>query len=111
MTGAPRRRGAPRRIRQEGDLMSEQRRLSRRGFVGATTGAAAAATLGAAPALGHGRRDRGGGRGGRLLPRSNIGIQLFTVRDQVATLGFEEVFRRLSEIGYREVEFAGYTAQ
>jgi sugar phosphate isomerase/epimerase len=88
--------------------MSEQRRLSRRGFVGATAGAAAAATLGAPPALGHGGRDRGGGR---LLPRSNIGIQLFTIRDQVAALGFEEVFRRLSEIGYREVEFAGYTAQ
>jgi sugar phosphate isomerase/epimerase len=88
--------------------MSEQTRLSRRGFVGATAGAAAAATLGAPPALGHCGRDRGGGR---LLPRSNIGIQLFTIRDQVATLGFEEVFRRLSEIGYREVEFAGYTAQ
>jgi sugar phosphate isomerase/epimerase len=91
--------------------MSEQRRLSRRGFVGASAGAAAAATLGAPPALGHRGRDRGGGRGGRLLPRSNIGIQLFTIRNQVAALGFEEVFRRLSEIGYREIEFAGYTAQ
>jgi sugar phosphate isomerase/epimerase len=89
--------------------MSEQRRLSRRGFVGASAGAAAAATLGAPPALGHGDRGRGGR--GRLLPRGNIGIQLFTIRDQVATLGFEEVFRRLSEIGYREIEFAGYNAQ
>jgi sugar phosphate isomerase/epimerase len=89
--------------------MSEQRRLSRRGFVGATAGGAAAATLGASPALGHG--DRGWGGRGRLLPRGNIGIQLFTIRNQVATLGFEEVFRRLSEIGYREVEFAGYNAQ
>ena len=35
------------------------------------------------------------------------GIQLFTVRDQVASLGFEAVFARLSEIGYREIEFAG----
>ena len=89
--------------------MSEQRRLSRRGFVGATAGAAAAATLGAPPALGH--DNRGGGGRGRLLPRRNIGIQLFTIRDQVASLGFEEVFRRLSDIGYREIEFAGYTAQ
>jgi sugar phosphate isomerase/epimerase len=89
--------------------MGEQRRFSRRGFVGATAGAAAAATLGAPPALGHGGW---GARGrGRLLPRNNIGIQLFTIRDQVASLGFEEVFRRLSEIGYREIEFAGYTAQ
>jgi sugar phosphate isomerase/epimerase len=75
-------------------------------FVGATAGAAAAATLGAPPALGHGGR-RGHG-GGRLLPRSRIGIQLFTVRDQVTNLGFEAVFQRLSQIGYREIEFAGY---
>jgi hypothetical protein len=88
--------------------MSEQRGLSRRGFVGATAGATAAA-LGAPPALG--QDDRGRGGRGRLLPRHKIGIQLFTIRDQVATLGFEEVFRRLSEIGYREVEFAGYSAQ
>jgi sugar phosphate isomerase/epimerase len=89
--------------------MSEQGKLSRRGFVGASAGTAAAAALGAPAALGHGRgRGRGGGR---LLPRSNIGIQLFTIRDQVASLGFEEVFRRLSAIGYREIEFAGYTAQ
>ena len=89
--------------------MNEQRKLSRRGFVGAAAGTAAAAALGAPPALGHGRS--GGRRSGRLLPRDRIGIQLFTVRDQVASLGFAEVFRRLSEIGYREIEFAGYTAQ
>jgi sugar phosphate isomerase/epimerase len=88
--------------------MSKNRKLSRRGFVGAAGGAAAAASLGpwvsAAPS-------ESGRRGGRLLPRSRIGIQLFTVRDQVASLGFEEVFRRLSAIGYREIEFAGYNAQ
>jgi sugar phosphate isomerase/epimerase len=89
--------------------MSEQRKLSRRGFVGATAGTAAAAALGAPPVLGHGGRHGRGG--GRLLPRRNIGIQLFTIRDQVASLGFEAVFRRLSQIGYREVEFAGYNAQ
>src|SRR5687767_3852180 len=90
--------------------MDEKRKLSRRGFVGAAGGAAAAASLGplVPGASGHGR---GGRRGDRLLPRNNIGIQLFTVRDQVAALGFEEVFRRLSAIGYREIEFAGYNAQ
>jgi sugar phosphate isomerase/epimerase len=89
--------------------MDEQRKLNRRGFVGATAGAAAAAGLGplAPVATGHkGRR-----RGDRLLPRRRIGIQLFTVRDQVASLGFETVFAELSRIGYREIEFAGYTAQ
>jgi sugar phosphate isomerase/epimerase len=89
--------------------MEDKRKLSRRGFVGAATGAAAAASLGpwTPLAAGHGGR----GHRDRLLPRNRIGIQLFTVRDQVATLGFEEVFRRLSQIGYREIEFAGYNAQ
>ena len=40
-----------------------------------------------------------------------MGIQLFTVRDQVAALGFDAVLARLSEIGYREIEFAGYNSQ
>ena len=91
--------------------MEAKRTLSRRGFVAGATGAAAAATLGplAPAAPGHGR---GGHHGGdRLLPRDRIGIQLFTVRDQVAALGFDAVFDRLSDIGYREIEFAGYNAQ
>ncbi len=90
--------------------MDEKKKLSRRGFVGAATGAAAAASLGpwGPVASGHGG---GRGCGGRLLPRQSIGIQLFTIRNQVAALGFAEVFRRLSEIGYREIEFAGYNAQ
>jgi len=81
--------------------MDEQRKLSRRGFVGAAAGATAATAWQAPVAIGHGR-DGGSGRRhrGRLLPRDRIGIQLFTVRDQVATLGFEAVFARLSEIGY-----------
>jgi sugar phosphate isomerase/epimerase len=88
--------------------MNDERKLTRRGFVGAAAGTAAAATVGAPAAVGHAGR-RGGGD--RLLPRARIAIQLFTVRDQVASQGFEAVFRRLSQIGYREIEFAGYTAQ
>jgi sugar phosphate isomerase/epimerase len=89
--------------------MEDKRKLSRRGFVGAAAGAAAGASLGpwTPVAAGHGGR----GHRDRLLPRDRIGIQLFTIRDQVASLGFEEVFRRLSAIGYREIEFAGYSAQ
>jgi sugar phosphate isomerase/epimerase len=90
--------------------VDEKTKLNRRGFVGAATGAAAAASLGPWTPIASGGGGRGR-RGGRLLPRNNIGIQLFTVRDQVASLGFEEVFRRLSRIGYREIEFAGYNAQ
>ncbi|MBD0282302.1 MAG: sugar phosphate isomerase/epimerase [Thermoleophilaceae bacterium] len=92
--------------------MDGEGRLSRRGFVGAGAGTAAVAAIGAPGALGRGPGDYGGRRHrSRLLPRSRIGIQLFTVRDQVAALGFEAVFARLSQIGYREVEFAGYNAQ
>ena len=44
-----------------------------------------------------------------MLPRERIGIQLYTVRDQISSIGFAAVFDRLSRIGFREVEFAGYT--
>ena len=92
--------------------MDGQGTLSRRGFVGAAAGTAAAAAWGAPGAPANVSDDAAGqGRGHRLLPRGRIGIQLFTVRDQVAALGFDAVFARLSEIGYREVEFAGYAAQ
>jgi sugar phosphate isomerase/epimerase len=85
-------------------------KLSRRGFVGAAAGTAAATALGpwSPVAAAHGRRHGGGDR---LLPRSRIGIQLYTVRDEVASQGFEAVFATLAEQGYKEVEFAGYEAQ
>jgi sugar phosphate isomerase/epimerase len=90
--------------------MDRVRRISRRGLLGAAAAGAAGTTLSpwAATASAARRRRRGGDR---LLPRRRIGIQLFTVRDQVATLGFEAVFAELRRIGYREVEFAGYNAQ
>jgi len=91
--------------------MDQDVKVSRRGFVGAAAGTAAGAAIGVRPAFAHHQR---GGRetgGSRLLPRDRIGIQLFTVRDQVAALGFDEVLSRLSRIGYREIEFAGYNAQ
>ena len=89
--------------------MGDSPKLSRRGFVGAAAGTTAAALGPWSPVAAAHRR--GHGDGGALLPKSRIGIQLYTVRDQVNTLGFDEVFRRLSEMGYREVEFAGYNAQ
>ena len=89
--------------------MGEQVKLSRRGFVGAAAGTAAATSMGPwAPVAGARHRRH---RRGRLLPRDLIGVQLFTVRDQVASRGFEEVFAELSRQGYSELEFAGYDAQ
>jgi sugar phosphate isomerase/epimerase len=89
--------------------MGEQRNLSRRGFVGAAAGTAAATAMGPWAPTAAGRDRRGGGD--RLLPRDLIGIQLFTVRDRVSSLGFEAVFAELSRQGYKGIEFAGYNAQ
>ncbi|MFF8960637.1 sugar phosphate isomerase/epimerase family protein [Streptomyces sp. NPDC014894] len=101
-------------------------RLSRRGMLGVAAGTTAAALLGAAaPAVSaspgrgpeHGgdlhrgrTEENGGGRGrGRpVLPRGRLGIQLYSLRDKVSTLGFAPVFAELERSGYDEVEFAGY---
>jgi sugar phosphate isomerase/epimerase len=88
--------------------------ISRRRLFGMGTGVIAAAVL--APALGK--------RSARattldpeppcippagLLPEERLGIQLYTVRDKISSLGFAKVFETLARTGYKEVEFAGYT--
>lgn len=60
-----------------------------------------AAPAGAAPAPSSGST--------RLVPINRIGIQLYSVRDKVASIGFRAVFEELGRIGYSEIEFAGYT--
>jgi sugar phosphate isomerase/epimerase len=90
--------------------------VSRRAFIGGAAGTAAAATFGplvpaaTAHRRGHDRTDSDHGRD-RLLPKELIGVQLFTVRDQVSSLGFDAVFDELEDQGYEEIEFAGYNAQ
>ncbi|MGY3205294.1 sugar phosphate isomerase/epimerase family protein [Streptomyces sp. TE5632] len=94
-------------------------RLSRRGMLGVAAGATAAALLGAAatPAAADtaaagadtASRDRDRGRGRPVLPPGRLGIQLYSLRDKVSTLGFGPVFAELEKYGYDEVEFAGYT--
>jgi sugar phosphate isomerase/epimerase len=49
------------------------------------------------------------GNGRVLVPPGQIGIQLYSIRDKVSSLGFRAVFERLSAMGYAEIEFAGYT--
>ena len=49
------------------------------------------------------------GRGRPVLPPGRLGIQLYSLRDKVSTLGFAAVFAELEKYGYDEVEFAGYT--
>lgn len=73
--------------------------------IGAAAGPAAAATTG----LGARAAAPGVGTGKRLVPVNRIGIQLYTIRDKVSSLGFRAVFEELASIGYSEIEFAGYT--
>ncbi|HCA84983.1 MAG TPA: xylose isomerase, partial [Streptomyces sp.] len=47
--------------------------------------------------------------GAPLLPPGRLGMQLYSLRDQVSTIGFARVFEELRSYGYDEVEFAGYT--
>ncbi|MGJ5831186.1 sugar phosphate isomerase/epimerase family protein [Streptomyces ossamyceticus] len=89
-------------------------RLSRRGMLGVAAGATVAALLGtaASPAQAAGTTDTataGKGRGRPVLPPGRLGIQLYSLRDKVSTLGFAPVFAELEKYGYDEVEFAGYT--
>ncbi|MEU6817935.1 sugar phosphate isomerase/epimerase [Streptomyces sp. NPDC046860] len=87
-------------------------RLSRRGMLGVAAGATAAALLGAAaPASAATTAPAAStaGRGRPVLPPGRLGIQLYSLRDKVSTLGFAPVFAELEKYGYDEIEFAGYT--
>ncbi|MEV5436848.1 sugar phosphate isomerase/epimerase [Streptomyces sp. NPDC052682] len=86
-------------------------RLTRRGMLGVAAGATAAALLGSAsaPATAADTAAAHRGRGRPVLPPGRLGIQLYSLRDKVSTLGFAPVFAELEKYGYDEVEFAGYT--
>lgn len=89
-------------------------RLTRRGMLGVAAGTTAAALLGAAAApapatAATGTATGAAGRGRPVLPPGRLGIQLYSLRDKVSTLGFAPVFAELEKYGYDEVEFAGYT--
>ncbi|WP_214110637.1 sugar phosphate isomerase/epimerase family protein [Acrocarpospora catenulata] len=85
--------------------------LNRRQFLAATTGMAAAAAI---PLTTPGAALAGNGV---LVPPGKRGIILYTVRDAISRnplttphpSGFRRVFEELARIGYKQVEFAGYT--
>ncbi|MCF3962211.1 sugar phosphate isomerase/epimerase family protein [Streptomyces fuscigenes] len=88
-------------------------RLSRRGMLGVTAGAGAAALLGlsagtsaAAPSAAAAKKPAATRP---VLPPGRLGIQLYSVRDKIQQIGFASVFKELSEFGYDEIEYAGYT--
>ncbi|RYC13363.1 sugar phosphate isomerase/epimerase family protein [Nocardioides zhouii] len=85
--------------------------LNRRQLLAASTGVAAASMVGplSSPAAAAGK--------GVLIPRGKLGIILYSVRDAISRdpnafdvpSGFKEVFAELAKIGYKQIEFAGYT--
>jgi len=70
-------------------------RTTRREFIGMMTGLGVAALIPGARRTAHSAR------------LEKIGLQLYTVRDQMKA-DFEGSLARVAEIGYKEVEFAGY---
>jgi sugar phosphate isomerase/epimerase len=98
-----------------------EHKLSRRKFIGAATAAGVAGGLGATTALG---RALPGPVERLRIPLHNRGIILFAIRDTITrnplttgpgpngeTLpsGFQQVFQAIAGMGYKQVEFAGYT--
>jgi sugar phosphate isomerase/epimerase len=85
--------------------------VSRRGFLAGGAGLAGAALLpgaAGAPAL---AADAAVDRTlvGGLLPPERIGLQLYSVDDEIKRIGFARVLEALATMGYKQVEFAGYT--
>lgn len=87
--------------------------VSRRGFLATGAGAAGAALLpaglpgGGVEAAGAATPDKQ--QAGGLFPPDRIGIQLYSLADQVQSLGFAKVLEEVARIGFKVVEFAGYT--
>ncbi|WP_377640022.1 sugar phosphate isomerase/epimerase family protein [Oryzobacter terrae] len=89
--------------------------LNRRQFLAASTGMAAAAAV-AAPSASAAPAAAAGNANGVLIPAPRRGLILYTVRDAISrdpatspyASGFQAVFEELAEIGYRQIEFAGY---
>ena len=92
--------------------------LTRRRVIQASAGVAAALGAAGLPVLQTGTPALGDKKltVEPLVPSQNRGIILYSVRDRIGAApddsgvpyGFERVLARLAEIGYKEIEFAGY---
>ncbi len=93
--------------------------LTRRRILAASAGAAAVLGAAGLPVLQTNRPAKADPkwRVEPLIPETNRGIILYSVRDRITAApdasgvpyGFERVLARLAELGYKEIEFAGYT--
>jgi sugar phosphate isomerase/epimerase len=85
-------------------------KFSRRGFLGVAAGAGiGVASAGMVGAMA-GTANAAMGVLAPNTPRPGLGLQLYSVRNMVSQLGFAAVFEELARIGFKEVEFAGYTS-
>src|SRR4051794_37129899 len=90
--------------------------IDRRKFLAGAAAGSAALTFGVTPALAGGRgkgprHGHGHGHGGGgSIPRENISIQLYTLRDQMAA-DAAGTLKTLARIGYRTVEHAGFVGR
>ncbi|MDG4828948.1 sugar phosphate isomerase/epimerase [Solwaraspora sp. WMMD1047] len=92
--------------------------LTRRRILAASAGAAAVLGAAGLPVLQTNRPAKADGtwQVNPLIPAQNRGIILYSVRDRISAApddsgvpyGFERVLARLAELGYKEIEFAGY---
>lgn len=90
--------------------MQRVRGISRRALFGAGAGVAATAAFGLRAGTGGEVAEAAGPVAKRsLLPPERIGLQLYSLRDTIAEVGFAKVLESVAEIGFRQVEFAGYT--
>ncbi|GAA4078668.1 sugar phosphate isomerase/epimerase [Actinomadura miaoliensis] len=85
---------------------SGERGLKRRAFLGATLGAAAAATLTAGATAAHAEELGDADRGKRRIPPSAIGMHLYTMRTPLAQ-DFAGTLEKLAAIGYATVGVSG----
>ena len=85
-------------------------KISRRGFIGAAaaTGMGVAATTALGPLSG--TANAAMAVAAPDTPSDNLGLQLFSVRNAISRFGFRAVIEELARIGFKEVEFAGYTS-
>jgi hypothetical protein len=90
----------------------EVARLSRRGFLRTTvTTAAVMGTSGALASPAFAQEEAGGqGHNRHRVPRDQISIQLYTLRDQLA-IDLEGTIAALGAIGYTKVEHAGFVGR
>ncbi|MFJ6194729.1 sugar phosphate isomerase/epimerase family protein [Micromonospora sp. NPDC092111] len=96
----------------------QRAQLTRRRLLAASAGAAAALGAAGLPVLQTDTPVRADGkwRVDPLIPERNRGIILYSVRDRISAApdtsgvpyGFERVLASLAEMGYKEIEFAGY---